>query len=62
MLEQGKKEGFFFVKKKQKTFIRWGTGAVTCTVPIHESFFASFFTKKEVLFPSLFWKRPRCPC
>jgi hypothetical protein len=62
MREQGKKEDFFFVKKKQKTFIRWGTGVVMSTVPIHESFFASFFTKKEDFSPSLFWKHPQCPC
>jgi hypothetical protein len=62
MLEQGKRENFFFVKKKQKTFIRWGTGVVTSTAQIKKSFFASFFTKKEVLIPSLFWKHPQCPC
>jgi hypothetical protein len=34
---------FFFEKKKQKTFIH------LAAVPMDKSFFASFFSKKEVL-------------
>jgi hypothetical protein len=37
------REGFFFVKKKQKTFIRWGMGVFTCAVPIEQKFFCFFF-------------------
>jgi hypothetical protein len=61
MREQGKREDFFFVKKKQKTFICWGTGVITSTAQTKKSFFASFFTKTEHFCPSLFWKQSQCP-
>jgi hypothetical protein len=47
-------KGFFFEKKKQKTFKIGGTGVFPSNAPTTRSFFASFFTKKEVLaVPSL---------
>jgi len=40
---------FFFVKKKQKTFIRWNRIVPVKHGPANESFFGSFFSKKEHL-------------
>jgi hypothetical protein len=41
-------KGFFFVKKKQKTFVRWGTGGGEAIARTHGSFLVLFF-KKELL-------------
>jgi hypothetical protein len=45
---------FFFEKKNQKTFGLGGFGPAVVTARSTKSFFASFFSKKEVLssFPS----------
>jgi len=45
---QADKEGFFFVKKKQKTFIDPGLGWFQRHSPKEQSFFASFCSQKEV--------------
>jgi hypothetical protein len=46
---EGLSKRFFFGKKKQKTFFNWASGCFNSTVQFDKSFFASFFTKKEVL-------------
>jgi hypothetical protein len=44
---------FFFEKKKQKTFALAGSGSGRARARRSKSFFASFFSKKEVsYFPS----------
>jgi hypothetical protein len=44
------RKGFFFEKKKQKTFLNWAIGHETGTDQINDVFFASFlFTKKKTL-------------
>jgi len=48
LLSLGRKR-FFFEKKKQKTFGPAGAGNGRANVPRSKSFFASFFSKKEVL-------------
>jgi len=40
---------FFFEKKKQKIFAPAGCGVRVPTPAVNESFFASFFSKKEAL-------------
>jgi hypothetical protein len=40
-------KGFFFEKKKQKTFLSWGMGVETGMDLINQSFFASFLLKKK---------------
>jgi hypothetical protein len=45
---QADKEGFFFVKKKQKTFIHHGFGRLRRHSPKEQSFFASFCSQKDV--------------
>jgi hypothetical protein len=43
---------FFFEKKKQKTSVNFGAGAVAAPTPMAQSgrsFFAAFFSKKEAL-------------
>jgi hypothetical protein len=40
---------FFFEKKNQKTFIRLARTSPEGPRPTNESFFASFFSKKEAL-------------
>jgi len=43
--------GFFFEKKKQKTFVNWSTGIDTGAGLKIKTFFASFlFKKKQILF------------
>jgi hypothetical protein len=39
----------FFEIKKQETSADWGSRPAGATTPRSKSFFASFFTKKEVL-------------
>jgi hypothetical protein len=48
-LRQRQGKSFFFEKKKQKTSAPAGFGAGVATARRTKSFFASFFSKKEVL-------------
>jgi hypothetical protein len=49
-LKEGKaSEGFFFEKKKQKTFDSRGRWRGWCLTPQDQSFFASFCLQKEGL-------------
>jgi hypothetical protein len=48
------REGFFFVKKKQKTFRPWGTGGFKGTGPNEQSFFCFFFVHKKEELPLSF--------
>jgi hypothetical protein len=41
------RKGFFFEKKKQKTFLSWGTGGETGTDTKERSFFCFFFVHKK---------------
>jgi len=41
------RKGFFFVKKKQKTFLNWATGGETGTGQNERSFFCFFFVHKK---------------
>jgi hypothetical protein len=59
------KQVFFFEKKNQKTFMTLRHRVVVAPQPMvqsHQSFFASFFSKKEVLpspSPSLNIRKPK---
>jgi len=44
---------FFFEKKNQKTFMSWTRRVVGANAHGNQSFFASFFAKKEVLLLAL---------
>ncbi|MDD2861851.1 MAG: hypothetical protein PHI71_12390 [Acidiphilium sp.] len=47
-LKDREEKGFFFVKKKQKTFIRRGTGVGAAGAQWSESFFVLFFKKERL--------------
>jgi hypothetical protein len=42
-------KAFFSEEKKQKTFIRWARTCPESPGSMNESFFGSFFSKKELL-------------
>jgi len=47
------RKGFFFEKKKQKTFLNWVLGVGAATNSEDKSFFCFFFVhKKEGFFPA----------
>jgi hypothetical protein len=56
------RKAFFFVKKKQKTFLNWARALTTARTQMIEVFFASFlFTKKKTLHCSaLLYSFVRC--
>jgi hypothetical protein len=56
-LKKGKR--FFFEKKKQKTFIYCGRLDAPTSARRTESFFASFFSKKEAL---AYFQATACGC
>jgi len=41
-------KGFFFEKKKQKTFVCWGMGACEAIAQTHGSFLVLFFKKEQL--------------
>jgi hypothetical protein len=44
------RKGFFFEKKKQKTFLNWARGGPTATGPKSQKFLRRFFQKAAVFF------------
>jgi len=48
------KEGFFFKKKKQKTFCKLGRASFTATDPVSKKFLRRFFQKAATFFLLLF--------
>jgi len=46
---EGEEEGFFFGKKKQKTFLGWGRGVCVAGAQIHKVFLLLFVHKKKDL-------------
>jgi hypothetical protein len=46
-MRREKEQGFFFVKKKQKTFFRWGMGVEIAMDQINRSFLVLFYKKEH---------------
>jgi hypothetical protein len=58
VLGKGKERGFFFEKKKQKTFLNWAVLLSRPPAQIRKSFCAAFFKKRPLSFPLIRFPNP----